>query len=76
MLFRNMTLCGCRVRDIAAVTSVGSNITEQPCASLPTGQTSGIAPQFRLHWRRLVSIVMDGGALQGEGKEKSEGLTS
>ena len=54
---------------MAAVTSVGSNITEQPCPSLPTGQTNGIVPQFRLHWRRLVSTAMEGGALQGEEKE-------
>lgn len=67
-LFRNMTLCGCRAREIAAVTSVGSNIAEQPRPSLPTGQTSGIVPQSRLHWRRLVSTVMEGGALQGTGE--------
>lgn len=64
-LFRNMTLCGCRAREMAAVTSVGSSITEHPRLSLPTGQTNGIVPQSRVHWRRLVSTATYGGALMG-----------
>ncbi|TNN42071.1 hypothetical protein EYF80_047762 [Liparis tanakae] len=55
-----------KAREIAAVTSVWSNATEQPCSSLPTGQTSGIVPQFRLHWSRLVSTATEGGALRKE----------
>lgn len=57
---------------MAAVTSIGSNITEQPRPSLPTGQTNGIVPQSRLHWRRRVSTATEGGALQGEEKEEDE----
>lgn len=71
-MFRNMTLWGCRAREIAAVTSVGSNITEQPRPSLPTGQTNGIVPQSRLHWRRPVSTATEVGALQGQEKEEDE----
>lgn len=63
-LFRNMTLWGCSAREMATVTSVESNRTEQCCSSLPTGHTKGIVPQFRLHWRRPVSTEMDGGALK------------
>lgn len=67
-LLRNMTLWGCNAREIAAVTSVGSNITEQPLPSLPTGQTNGIVPQSRLHWRRLASTAIEGGALPKKGE--------
>jgi len=57
---------------MAAVTSVGSSTTEQPRQSLPTGQTSGIVPQSRLHWRRVVSTAMCGGALKGKEREEDE----
>ena len=72
-MFRNMTLWGCSALEIAAVTSVGSNITEQPNLFLPTGQTNGIVPQFRLHWRRLVSTLTEGGAQLRREEEDGDG---
>lgn len=63
-VLRNMTLWGFSARETAAVTSVEFKMTEQPRTSLPTGHTNGIVPQPRLHWRRLLSTLMEGGALR------------
>lgn len=59
---------------MAAVTSVESNATEQPRPSRPTGQTSGMVPQSRLHWRRLMSTVTHGGALQRRRRDAHQAL--
>lgn len=59
-----MTLWGLSARETAAVTSVEFKMTEQPRTSLPTGHTNGMVPQPRLHWRRLLSTLMEGGALR------------
>lgn len=72
--FRNMTLWGCKARDMAAVTSVESSSIEQPRPSLPTGQITGIVPQSRLHWRRLVSTATEGAALYGRERKRMSHL--
>lgn len=72
-VLRNMTFWGFSARETAAVTSAEFKTTEQPWTSLPTGHTNGIVPQPRLHWRRLLSTLMEGGALRRSNTREWDG---